>query len=578
MQIELGLMAAVALMGGAVQLRVLAVLQRKLKEIAEEQKKRDEEAEIQASNRFVGLSKEREQWERDHPTLSKHGRNESGYESTAPLLKEGEHGSPLTDDKRSSTLTFGLEGRSRHLSGVSDLMTTPSDDEVKRAVRLSQSPGALPTLDLGLGIQEDVPRSFLNDDAAKTPDIDELARKEALLGEIQAVRRSIDALRSESPSSDSRSRHVSMTSRRTLSYDLGTAVATQSGLLRPPRQSDPRARVHSMELDRLGQASELGASIGRPTSVPLNDPNWEAYIQDRKLLQPPSGTTAFIPTTPAATASRIAMSQAVSEALAQRKQRESILQREHPQNKDSASPAFQDSYFDDVPAAVLAAKIQPKSSRPTSNVPTTILAPRKGSSPIVAPTPRRPSAPRTATFEELTERHKQKMREMQAPLSQAEKEQAELAAAKNRWERAKEIEKSVVTKRQAEQAALYAKEDKKRKSQDERDRPGKSGGQRASVLLDDVEIGRHSRSLSTDRLATIGGTASSSKRVSMMKVEDWQKYQHEQTDRTAGATPKRESRGIKSSGVSPVPFPDQNRHDSGYDRRRADRSSRNPPN
>ena len=569
MQIELGLMGAVALMGAAVQLRILAVLQRKLKEIAEEQKKRDEEAEIQASSRFTGMSKEREQWERDHPTLSKHGRQESDYESNTALVKEGEFGSPLIDDKRSSTLTFGLDGRSRHLSGVSDFMAaTASDDEIKRTIKPPQSPGALPALDLGLGIQEDVPHSFLNDDADKKPETDELARKEALLSEIQAVRRSIDALRSESPSSDSRSRRVSLTSRRTLSYDLGTVIASQSGHLRPPRQTDPRARVHSMDLDRLGQVSELGASIDRPTSVPLKDANWDAYVQDRTLLQPPSGISAPIPTTPTP---KIAMPQAVSEALNQRKQRESILQLGELRSDSSPS---------DTPVAAVLAKMQSK-NRPASNVPTTILPPRKAGSPVVVPTPQRPGAPRTATFEELAERHRQKMREMQQPLSQAAKEQAELAAAKSRWERAKDIEKTVVTKRQAEQAAVHAKEDKRRKSQDDRENTTKSGGRRGTDILDNVDKGRHSRSLSADKLGAMGGTGTSSKRLSTMKVEDWQRYQQEQPDRTAASTSKRDSRGIRSSMISPVPFPDQSRRDSGYDRRKADRSSglpRDPPN
>lgn len=568
-------MGAVALMGGAVQLRVLAILQRKLKEIAEEQKKRDEDAEKQASDRFAVMSKEREQWELDHPSLSKHGRQES--ESTTPLIKEGEFGTPLTDDKRSSTLTltFGLDGRSRHLSGVSDFMAaTASDDEAKRTTRAPQSPGALPALDLGLGIQEDVPGSFLDDGAAKKPDADDLARKEALLGEIQAVRRSIDALRSESPTSDSRSRHVSLTSRRTLSYDLGTALGAQPGHLRPPRQADPRARVYSMDIARLGQSSELGASIGRPTSVPLQDANWDSYVQDRKLLQPPSGITAPIPTTPTGGTSRIAMPQAVSEALNQRKRRESLLQLGEFGQSSSAPPGHKSSSSEDIPVAALAAKMQTKKNKPTSNVPVTILPPRKANSPIVALTPQ---PPRTATFEELAERHKQKMREMQAPLSRAEKEQADLAAAKSRWERSKDIEKSVVTKRQAEQAALYAREDKKRKTQDDREKTGK-GGRRASATLDEVDRGHHSRSLSADKVATIGGLVSSSKRASTMKVEDWQKFQKEQSDRpAAGATSKRDTRGKRSSEV---PFPDPSRRDSGYDRRKADRPSgqlRDPP-
>lgn len=564
MQIELGLMGAVAVMGGAVQLRILAVLQRKLHEIAEEQKKRDEEAELQASERFAGVSKEREEWERDHPTLTKHGRQGSGFNSTTPLMKDSES---ETNDKRSSTLTFG-ESRQRHLSGVSDLMSSGEDE--KRQRRPSQSPGALPAMDLGAEIEDDVPRSFLQPGATEgvrgsRADIDELARKEALLGEIQTIRKSIDNLRSGSPSSasDSRSRRPSVTSRRTLSYDLDTAVGASH--LRPPRQADPgRARVQSAgDYDRLGELSELGASIGRPTSAPLKDDNWDRYVQDRKLLQPPSGVTAPIATSPipGVSASKVAMPSAVSDALALRKQRESAFEQSlnNPRPESSASPRLlqQQDDDDDVPLA---------KTRPVSNVPVTILPPRKTGAPVATPIPQRPNNPRTATYEELSERHRQKMREMQAPLTQAEKEQANLAAAKSRWERSNAMEREAVTKRQAEQAALLAKEEKKRKSDEGRDKSG-----RGSMTLDDASKS-HSRSLSADKLAALGG--SSSKRASAMKVEGWQKNQE-----APNTSSKRESRARPSGTPSPVPFPDTtSRRD---DRRKVDRSSnlfRDPPN
>lgn len=568
MQIELGLLGAVALMGGAVQLRVLAVLQRKLREIAEEQKKRDEEAEIHATKRFNEVSREKEQWERDHPTLSKYGRQESGYESSTPLMKEGDSPCMSTDDKRSSTHTFGIDSRPRNLSVVSDFVAAPhAGDEVGRTGKPGQNPGALPAMDLGLGIQDDVPRNFINDKdiADKSPstslDREELARKEALLGEIQAVRRSIDALRSETPSSDSKSRRLSLSSRRTLSHDLGTVLSPQSAYLRPPRQADPRGRVQSMELDHLGYSSAVGAPIGRPTSAPLKD-DWDSYVHDRKLLQPPSGVSPPIATTTTLGTSRITMPQAVAEALTQRKKRESALEMGERVRAESLAS-------DNVPVAELIAK---KKSKPTSNVPVAILPPRKvGSSNIQSSAPQKSSSPRTATFEELTERHRQKMREMQAPLTQAEKEQADLEAAKSRWEKAKDVEKSVVTKRQAEQAALYAKEDKKRKQpQDDRGRSGKG----ESLAPDDGRKYQHHRSLSADKLAALG---TSSRRVSTMKVENWVKYQQDAPDRTAGSTSKRPSR----ADHSPIPFPDRTGRDSTYDRRKVDRLSgvpRDPPN
>ena len=562
MQIELGLMGAVALMGGAVQLRILVVLQRKLREISEEQKKRDEEAELQASERFAGLSKEREEWERDHPSLTKHGRQGSGFNSTTPLIKDGES---ETNDKRSSTLTFG-ESRQQHLSGVSD-MVSPSEDG-KRLRGRSQSPGALPAMDLGAELEDDVPRSFLQPGAAEgvrgsRADMDELARKEALLEEIQTIRKSIDNLRSGSPSSasDSRSRRPSVTSRRTLSYDLDTALGASH--LRPPRQADPgHARVQSIgEYARLGELSALGASIGRPTSVPLKDTNWDRYVQDRKLLQPPLGVTAPIATTLIAGAnlSRVAMPSAVSDALAQRKQRESALEQGlyNPQPQPSAPPRLQQQLQDDSDDVPLA-KI-----RPVSIVPT-ILPPRKVGSP---PTPQSSNNPRIATYEELSERHRQKMREMQAPLTQVEKEQANLAAAKSRWERSNAMEREAVTRRQAEQAALLAKEEKKRKSEEGRDKSVKAS--RGSMTRDNKTRHSHSRSLSADKLAALGG--SSSRRSSAMKVEGWQKSQEAQNTSST-----RESRGRPTGIPSPVPFPDTTTHRD--DRHKASGLFRDPPN
>jgi len=74
MQIELGLIAAVALMGAAVQLRIMKVLRRKLREIAEETRRQGEVAELEAATRFGDLDTEREAWESEHPTLSRHGK------------------------------------------------------------------------------------------------------------------------------------------------------------------------------------------------------------------------------------------------------------------------------------------------------------------------------------------------------------------------------------------------------------------------------------------------------------------------------------------------------------------------
>ncbi|KAF8846278.1 hypothetical protein BDN67DRAFT_939962 [Paxillus ammoniavirescens] len=653
MEIELGLIGAVALMGGAVQLRILRVLQRKLKEIAEEQRRRDEEAELNASDRFGELAREKEEWEHDHPSLGMHARTGSGFSGT-PLMKE--FPTSGSNEARSSTFTL-VGGRGRYTSGVSDFMAAPMpEDELKRTARSAQVPGSLlPNLDLGIGIQDDVPAGFIADtepqiskeakEAQKaqiSAELSELTRKEELLAEIQTIRRSIDALRSETPgvdSDDSRSRKVSFTSRRTLSYDLDNAIAPRPHT-RPPRQPDPRGRVQSMELSKLVDAPPLGASIGRPISAPLKDDVWDSYVRDRKLLQPPSGVTAPIPTTPvsatmsAPATQRLPIPPAVTEALAQRKRRESMLE----VSGNDTSP--KDTSDEDLPiAATLAtipkAQMKKPKTRPSSNIPSVLLQ-QPGTAPvfeqpppnttpliltrprqakpspspnsnipivlpptrpikavvqesasnspyilprgnIVSPVPQKAEPQRVATFEELEERHRQKMRGLQNPITQAEKESADLAAAKSRWERSKAIEREVVSRRQAEKAAELEREEKaKRKSED-------GLARRGSTLLDSGKPGDRSSSanvLSAEKLAAISGgpnASTSSRRQSTLRVEDWQRFQQdvELGSRHDPKSSRRESRALVNATV---PFPGQlGLRDGMGDRRRSSGFPRDPP-
>ncbi|KAG6832312.1 hypothetical protein H0H92_003545 [Tricholoma furcatifolium] len=563
MQIELGLIGAVALMGAAVQLRILSVLHRKLDEISEEQKKRDADAEAHAAEMFNEVKREQAEWEAQHPTLSRHGRQESGA-STLPVKDLDDSSSPTSAEHQSSTFTLVTDARARHHSNVSDFKAAPTpDEELRRAARNMQSPGALPALDLGLGIQEDVPAGFIASDEiqlqSQTEDLrrkdlspaelEELKRKESLILEIQTIRRSIEVLKSETPapSSSTVSRHPSITSRRTLSIDASNALLPIPAHLRPPRETNPRARAHSMEFSSFGYLSPTGDPLNRPTSVPARDEEWDAYVHERKLLQPPSGVTPPIATaTPPTVSPRLPIAPAVSEALNRRKQRETALGAGDHHSMDST---------EDVPLAQLA-KHQGSASG-SKNVPVTILPPRRNSA-VLSPTPQQPNAPRTRTFEELNERHREKMRDLQAPLTQAENEEAEIRAARQRWEKNKAAEKEAVMRRQAEKAAQHEKERRKR-SEDN----GESKDRKSPVGRSD---GRHSRSLSHE-LARGG---SSSKRLSTMKVEDWQRYQEAEFSakdvaNSSGSDSRRDSRDSRAllSPGGPVPFPNSKKRHSG---------------
>ena len=570
MQIELGLMGAVALMGIAVQLRILQVLHRKLREIKAEERRVNAELDAQAEEHFAEVEREKAEWEREHPMLLKHGRNASNFSGGTPLMKDVELGLETpTDEKRASTYTLLSGPRQRAQSGVSSLMlSSPLVDE-------RQSIGALPALDLGTDLEADVPRNYISNDPeieerARKPsttlsvaqELEDLRKKQELLSEIQNIRKSIEVLKSETPapSSSADSRYPSFSSRRTLSYDLGSIPLAGPSHLRPPRTTDPRARVQSMELLSHLRGSNR-SPVGRPTSVPLQDENWDTYVRERKLLQPPSGVTPPIPTSPpiavVSPTPKLAVSSAVSDALLQRQRREESLAlgqispaiADRPPSVDAVRRSKERSPEDLPPA--LRPSTHKKSDSQGSYAPGIILPPRGHN--VSSPTSKSPA--QVLSFEELEGRHREKLRQLQKPLTEAEKEQADIQAARSRWERAKQMEKQAVLKRQAEQAAAVSK-DAKQKGRD-----GEASGQQ------DKRGSRHSRSLSADALAAIAGKSASSKRMSTMKVEDWQKSQVSQPEER----PRRESR--RQSGV---PFPDQPGRSSG-DRRRSAHLARDPP-
>lgn len=336
---------------------------------------------------------------------------------------------------------------------------------------------------------------------------------------------------------------------------------------RPPREIDPRARVYSMDFSSVsGRASSppFGMSASRPTSIPTKDPEWDLYLHERKLLQPPSGVTPPIPTTPAP---RVPMSSAVQEALDNRKRRESLLVTSSGSGTPAGSTGGDDP--DDVPLVKLAnGRDKEREKERLSALPgvtglgnmgystnakpekttgpaVTILPPRRNSGGnILAPNPRQVPArePVIKTFEELNERHREKIKNLQDPVTKAEKESADVRDAKERWQKAKKMEKETMLKKHTEKAAALKKQHGAMRSLTKRD----------SELPAGIEGKRQSRSVNVDKL---GGN--SSKRMSALKVEDWQRYQA--NTGTGGGNDAIGGAGIGELGTKrqelAVPFP-----------------------
>ncbi|KAF8511690.1 hypothetical protein JB92DRAFT_3083430 [Gautieria morchelliformis] len=550
MDVEIGLIAAVSLMGIAVQLRVLRILKRKLAEINEEEQKREALAEEKAVMRFEHVQSDLAEWEKDHGNYShgKHGSELSGV----PLMKD-------VDDAQASTpggdsTLIGHRVRTR--SGVSDFVLP---DELlgtgpRPVSRFSQNPGLLPAMNLGLGLDSELPGGLVDTD--QRPVDPDLMKKEELLAEIQTIRKSIDALRSESGGSnsgDSRRPSLSLHS-RTLSAEPAQAQASQSQH-RPARPA--RDRVHSMDIlssfdNRLAEAN----SINRPASTPLREDDWDAYVRERKLFQPPSGPSAPIVTTLTTPVARpasafMAVPEAVSDALARRQARESQFE-VGGQSKALEDPGHVSGSSSQTPPADRPDVGPSRTRRRSSTGGLVNILPPRPTTKVEATS----ATPRTRTFEELVERHQQKIRTLQDPLSKREKEQADLAAARSRWERSKAAEKEAMARKRAEKEAALAKKGK--------DDSRRSKGQGSRPKADGV---RHSRPISADRLAAMG---SGGKHASTAKVQEWQKYQQE-VEKEAGQP--------SEQGV--LPFPNTTPHARGVstgDRRRS-RSGipRDPP-
>lgn len=603
----MGLIAAVALAGAAVQLRLLTVLRVRLRELTEEHRRRDAELEAQAAERFKDIEAAREEWEK------KHGRGDSaddaksaGASFTAPLV--------ASDDAH--TEGFGTPGTTaaRPASSVLSLPGAVGRTSMQQSDRRSQSPGALPVLDLGNAVKDELPHNMI-DKSSMIDDHPEIRERQHLVNEIRQIRRSLDALGSQSRNTRTE-RHSFGDLETTMTAQAAARTASSisaRGIDRPVA----RERVRSMQLLPITQptstafASRSRAATSsnpstRPSSAPLADDDWETYVRERKLFQPPSGATppiqpANVPETLRANASihrqmtpRIPPSPAVVSALADRQRRETLFdpsslatQRESADGSGSGigTGSAQGGAADDslkswvsnksdtpaIPAVAAQGPTPPRPRRsadlvraPTINTgaalqnqppsqqqhsPITILPPaRSASQQQPQPQPRSPTQPaeRVLTFEEYAERHKARMHALQEPLTRQENKEATLADARARWERSKAVESRVMARKQAEEAAqAEARLRTEREAEKDRHRSRRDSKGAGANLVPGraTSPASHSSPKREHRRNSLSLDKLSTHRMSThVKVEEWQKYQ-------AAVVP--EDTGTRGAGPSP---------------------------
>ncbi|KAG8842641.1 hypothetical protein FRB96_004944 [Tulasnella sp. 330] len=191
MMIELGLIAAVTVMGIAVQMRFYKVLLKKLKEIREVEAKREKENVEKAAERFNQVQRDLDEWEQEHgdgtPTL--------GGDTPGP-----------------KDLEMGSQG----------LTSLPALD----------LGGAADAEGLSAGMVKSSPSDHKPSIFASPRDDPELREKLAMLEEIRKVRQNIETLRSVSPPS--------------ASQDIRTTAGSSenhASTARPPRSNRPKVDV-----------------------------------------------------------------------------------------------------------------------------------------------------------------------------------------------------------------------------------------------------------------------------------------------------------------------------------------------
>ncbi|WVR06361.1 hypothetical protein IAU60_003392 [Kwoniella sp. DSM 27419] len=504
MMIELGVLAAVVVIGAAIQFRVLNVLTKKLKQMQEEEEERIEAQEIErAAERFKNVGAELDEWE------EKHG-NQSPTSGQHSVGRSDPYGS-LDHAKRAERSQLDLpqlgfsEGRSEARPSSSlGLLDRSPDRRLYEGVALD-SPTGIPETPMS-----DVAGRNGVDQLPSPASTDrELESQMRLLAEVQRareeIRGSIDNLRSETPApsirsdtlllargttpgglSDGRSMHLSTSSSQMLDDTVDR---------RKNRYSTTSSRMLDFEcIDKPEMRPVAGDDAPAP-SRPVSE--WNAYLAERKVVSPALSTPTSVHSVPGLNAQRGSGTPRVRGGTAQgitepRTRTTSMLE---PVISDFGPRLNRPSAAETLPATIVPGGMQratsdgPMGSRPATYHDHARFSQTLGSPAHVAydsrqrrdsynidpyarpssqqATMRPPSRPQSQaqmasrpvmSVDELAERHRRRMSKLQEPVTSKMKEAEEIEAARKRWERQQRVEKEEMVRKQREREGQIGKE------------------------------------------------------------------------------------------------------------------------
>ncbi|WVQ96667.1 hypothetical protein IAU59_003773 [Kwoniella sp. CBS 9459] len=502
MMIELGILAAMVVIGAAIQFRVLNILTKKLRQMREEEEAKIEAEEIEkAAERFKNVGAELSEWEDKHgngtrrsgsPPPSSVPTDPYGSLSGSAKRLEHDHSSIMLPQ-----LGFGQSPEDRRGSiGDSD------PKGLYESVALS-SPG-LPHPDTPSGMLLGLEELKSGEPSSPTHSNPELESQMKLLEEIkkarEEIRGSLDRLSSNgtpAPSirsdtmllgrgttptptlvtaGEKRDRHTSTSTTDRRSRHLSSASSNILDLdfnKRERHMSSTSGKILNLDFSDRPESRALSAEDTKPApSAPQSE--WDAYLAQRKVVTQPLNPSP----PPPPPANMISVPASVARGISERRDRTtSMLEHRvsdfgprdsrqmgtYPTSSGQERPGSSYDYFGGGSRQPLGSPIAVDSatsprgyesrSRPVSQYPSSRPVSQQPPPTQQPPPPRQP-APRPAmSIDELAERHRQRMSRIQDPVTSKMREEVEVEEARKKWERQKQAEKDEQKRKERERFA-----------------------------------------------------------------------------------------------------------------------------
>ncbi|WVW84646.1 hypothetical protein I302_106680 [Kwoniella bestiolae CBS 10118] len=315
MMIELGILAAMVVIGAAIQFRVLNILTKRYRKMREEEEAKIEAEEIEkAAERFKNVGAELNEWEEKHGNASP----TSGPGSSGPTDPYGSLNGEAMRATRDSVLLpqLGFESdRDRRPSSTLSLLRDTEKDTGNYEPLGMKSPtiGLETPQSMLVGLQE--LKSSSPEPATPTADNPELEQQMKLLAEVKKaredIRGSLNRLKSSTPTpsimsndllgrttptptlgtnGDKRERHLSNTSSRLLDFssDFRSASAAGENDRRDRHLSTTSSRILDFADFKSSNRSDHTHSTPPAPAPPPPQSEWEKYLAERKVLSPTS--------------------------------------------------------------------------------------------------------------------------------------------------------------------------------------------------------------------------------------------------------------------------------------------------